>query len=209
MANLSSSTPSIQVFVKNEFLHNQEEGHGLFTKGWITALRTIKGYAVTFYVLLENGVLFTGLPIHSFVHKKEAAKLDLSDLELWDSLSYDHSVFQIEFLKNMSCSVLLKNKTIEQGEYLFSIDFSNQTGLSGISETPNEWKVFHFLKLKNGNFALYPQNRIIFKDASLIKETSLQTINYKVNTQEWLSENGNKWNVSNDDNYIYGVTDHE
>ena len=131
--------------------------------------------------------------------------MDLQELEMWDSISYDHSVLQFDFLKSMSCQVLLKDKKVYDGKYVFSIDFSSQSGLSNISETPNEWKVFHFIKLENGNFALYPQNRILFKDASFINPTDPSTIKYQVNTQEWFSENGNKWTVSNDYDYLYGV----
>ena len=207
MANLSSSTPSIPVLVRNEFLYNQTKGHGETTPGWMVGLRTIKGFAVTFYVLLENGVLFTGLPIHALCHKKDAPSEELTTLEMWDSLSYDHSIFQIDFLKKMSTSVLLKNKKVAKGEYKFSIDFSSQSSLGNLSETPNEWKVFHFIKLENGNFALYPQNRLLFKDAALTKETDSKSIDYLVNTQEWSSEDGNKWNCANDEKYVYGGED--
>lgn len=205
MAHLSSSAPAIPLFVRNEFLYNQEKGLGDFTPGWLIGLRTIKGFAVTFYVLLENGVLFTGLPIQALCYKKGSPKMDLADLEMWDSLSYDHSIFQLEFLKKMSLNVLLKNKAISNGEYVFSIDFSNQTGLSGISESPHEWKVFHFVKLENGNFALYPQNRILFKDAALTKAQNPKNIDYKVNQTEWTAETGSKWSVGDDSNYIYGM----
>lgn len=209
MAHLSSSCPNIPVYVRNEFLHNHEEGFEDVTPGWIVGLRTVKSAAVTFYVLLENGVLFTGLPIHALCHSSVAKKLDLADLEMWDALSYDHSVFQLDFLKGMSCSVLLKNKEIQAGEYCFSIDFSNQTGLKSLAESPNEWKAFHLIKLKTGNFALYPQNRIIFKDASLTKTPNLDKIKYKVNTIEWSCEDGNKWTVGNEENYLYGITGNE
>lgn len=203
--NLSSSTPAIQVLVRNQFLYDQTKGHGEHTSGWLVGLRTIRGFAVSFYVLLENGVLFTGLPIHALCHKKEAPEDPLSVLEMWDSLSYDHSIFQLDLLKRMNVSVLLKNKTVAPGEYVFSLDFSNQSSLSGIAETPNEWKVFHFIKLKNGNFALYPQNRILFKDASFAHNQEAKTIDYLVNTTEWFSEDGNKWTVAEDSKYIYGV----
>lgn len=209
MANLSSSCPSFPVLVRSEFLYNQEKGEGFFTKGWVVALRTVKGFAVSFYVLLENGVLFTGLPIHALCHDETAPKLELGELEMWDSLSYDHSIFQIEFLKGMACRVLLRNKQIYDGEYCFSVDFSNQTGLSGIAESPNEWKVFHLIKLKNGCFCLYPQNRILFKDASLTKNTEPANIDYKVNTKEWGCEDGNKWTVGYDSSYMYGVNRNE
>ena len=202
--HISSSTPSIQLLVRNEFLFNQKSGFGEYTKGWLVGVRTVKGLAATFYVLLENGVLFTGLPIHALCHKP-SEKMQLGDLEMWDCLAYDHSVFQFDFLKGMACNVLLRNKETHPGEYLFSLDFSSSGSLTNISESPNEWKVFHFIKLNNGNFCLYPQNRMLFKDASLVIPTDPSSIKYQVNTTEWGCEDGNKWTVGYDSSYMYGV----
>lgn len=202
--HLSSSTPSVQLLVRNEFLYNQSSGQNEYTKGWLVGVRTIKGLAVTFYVLLENGVLFTGLPVHALVWKP-CEKRELGELEMWDALSYDHSIFQFDFLKGMACLVLLRNKNTYEGEYLFTIDFSSSGSLTSIAESPNEWKLFHFIKLKEGNFCLYPQNRIMFKDASLVIPTDPSTIKYKVNTTEWGCEDGNKWTVGYDSSYMYGL----
>ena len=203
---LTSNTPAIEVYVRNEFLYNQLRGFGEFTTGWLVSLRTVKGFAVTFTVLLDNGVLFTGLPIHAFTHKQvirpNVDSPSLQDMQMWDCLSYDHSVVQFDFLKRMSCNVLLRDKTIRSGNYIFTVDFCNASTLNTLAETPNEWKMFHFIKLNDGNFCLYPQNRIIFKDASLTVPVDISNIASRVNTTEWLCETGDKWNVSTD-NYMY------
>ena len=199
--HLSSSTPSIVLKVRNEFLYNQKSGWGEYTNGWLVGIRTVKGYATTFYVLLENGVLFTGLPVHALCHMPCEA-LHLSEAQMWDNISYDHQIFEINFLKGMSLTVLLKNRQKEAGTYLFSLDFSNAYSLAGRAETPHEWKCFHFIKLNSGNFCLYPQNRILFKDASLIVPNN-DTIKYQVNMHPWACEDGNKWTVGMDSNYMY------
>ena len=201
--HLSSSAPSIPLLVRNEFLYNQKSGHGEYTKGWLVGIRTVKGLAVTFYVLLENGVLFTGLPVHALCHVPGSPSMQLGELQMWDCLSYDHQIFELNFLKKMSLSVLLRNKQLETGEYVFSIDFSNAYSLTGLAESPNEWKCFHFIKLDCGNFCLYPQNRILFKDASLVTPDPTP-IKYQVNVEEWKVEDGNKWTVP-DSNYMYGM----
>ena len=162
--------------------------------------------AVTFCVLLENGVLFTGLPINAFC-TKSCDKQSLSDLELWDCLSYDNNLIEMNLLKGMNCSVFLKNKTKEPAKYLFTIDFCNSSTLSGLSETPNEWKMFHVLELNSGNYCIYPQNRIQFMDASLCKHEDVTDIGYKVNQTKYVCEDGNKWSVSNDEDYLYGVNE--
>ena len=206
MAFLNNNTPNFKVLVRNEFLFNQEKGHGEYTPGWVVNLRTVKGMAVTFCVLLENGVLFTGLPINAFC-TKSCDKQSLSDLELWDCLSYDNNLIEMNLLKGMNCSVFLKNKTKELARYLFTIDFCNSSTLSGLSETPNEWKMFHVLELNSGNYCIYPQNRIQFMDASLCRQEDVTSIGYKVNQTKYVCEDGNKWSVSNDEDYLYGVNE--
>lgn len=205
MSYLTSSTPAIELFVRDQFLYNQKEKAGSFTPGWLVGVRTVRGQATTFHILLNNGVLFTGLPIHALCSQEKAPELNLGDLQMWDNISYDHSVVEFDFIKSMNCKVLLRNKEIHDGRYIFSIDFSSQNSLRNLAETPHEWKIFHFIALANGCFALYPQNRIMFSDASLLKPTDPSSIRYQVNTQIWNAEDGNKWSVGNDDSYFYGV----
>jgi hypothetical protein len=206
MAHLNSNTPNLQVYVRNEFLYNQEKGHGEYTQGWVVGIRSVKGMALTFLVLLVNGVLFTGLPV-SALCSKPCEKQNIGDLQLWDCLSYDHNVVEYSFLKNMNCSVYLKDKTKNLGKYLFTVDFCNSASFSGLSETPNEWKMFHFVELDNGNYCLYPQNRIQFIDASICKLEDVATLGYKVNQTKYICEDGNKWSVCDDETYLYGIYD--
>ena len=65
----------------------------------------------------------------------------------------------------------MKDNSLIDGEYLFTIDSLppqvHDTTL--VNEAP-EHKSFNFIKLYNGQFALQPNNRIIWKDPSLIKD---------------------------------------
>lgn len=205
MSFVNANLPPFECLIRNEFLFNQEKGHRDFSKGWVIAIRSIKGFGLQFYVLLESGAIFSGLPLHALTFDKEAPVWDLGIHQLWDSLSYDISVIQIDFIKNMTCEVLLKNKIVEQGYYMFTVDFAHPGEFKGLAETPNEWKALHFIALDNGNIVAYPPNRIIFKDAALTNPEILASKQgYKVNTTPWHCEDGNKWSVGNDDNYYYG-----
>lgn len=200
------NVPPLKVWVRNEFLYNQSSGHGDYTQGWVHAVRSIKGNALQFYVLLESGALFTGLPIHAFTTDKTAPKWELSKHQLWDNLSSDINCFCMEFIKGMNVDVFLKDKTIESGWYLFSLDYAHVSENSkGLANTPDEWKSAHVIELKNGNIVAYPPNRIAFKDASLT-DTSISpaSLGYKVNTTEWHCETGNKCDsYYNNEEYYY------
>ena len=62
--------PSIDVWVRKEYLKDHEDGHGEFVKGiWITA-KSIPGRAFYFETYLPDyGALYDKLPISAFVSK--------------------------------------------------------------------------------------------------------------------------------------------
>lgn len=201
----NQNIPPIQCYVRNDYLHNGRTGHGQFTPCWVIGVRSIQGQALTFYALLENGVLFTGLPIHAFAVLPASPRMTLNDLQMWDCLSYSVDVFELTMLKKMSCNVFLKSGKKEKGHYLFSIDFNNKGEIQGLAETPNHWKLAHMIQLDNGNYCVYPQNRIQFTDSALTVATDVSKLGYKTNTKVWSCEDTSDWSVSDDDNYLYGV----
>lgn len=205
---MNKNIPAIQCLVRKEFLHDQQEGHGQFVPCWIFAVRSVKGLALQFYALLETGAMFTGLPLNAFCTSVTAPKLELGVSQLWDNLSNDIDVVELSFIKGMDCCVFLKNQEKTGGEYLFTIDYSHQdpniTNV-GLSHTPNEWKGLHVIETYDGNFVAYPPNRIFFKDASLtLPDTDPSKEGYRLNTQTWKCEDGNKWSVGDSEEFFYG-----
>jgi hypothetical protein len=93
---------------------------------------------------------------------------DLEDLQLWNSFSYYPSVTVFDFLSGQRCKYLGKNKKFYHGEYLFTIDWAHPE--SNIvdtehSEIPDQHKCGHVLALDNGNYAIQPNNRILWRRA--------------------------------------------
>lgn len=204
---MNKNLPALSILVKNEFLFNQTKGHGETTPGWLVGVRSVKGLALQFYCLLETGALFTGLPIHALATLPDAPKWDISKHQLWNNLSFDIDVVSFDFIKDMECQVLLKDKTTEVGNYLFTVDYihrsANEVNTS-LTHTPNEWKSAHIILLHNGNFVAYPPNRILFKDASLVDpNTNAKYLGYKVNTHIWAADEAEKWSVGDSDEFFY------
>ena len=76
------------------------------------------------------------------------------------------------------------------GEYLFTIDWCHPE--SNIldtehSEIPHEHKCGHVLALDNGNFAIQPNNRILWNISNFTTRNDIP--DYKVQTTEWNVEN--------------------
>lgn len=201
---VNANIPPFQALVRNEFLFNQESGHGKYTYCWVHAVRSIKGQALQFYALLEDGALFTGLPIHAFTTKESAPNWGLGTHQFWDNLSYEIDVIEQTFLRNMDCTVVLKTKEKIAGTYMFSIDYVGE----GLAQTPNEWKSAHIIQLENGNIVGYPPNRLIFQDASIVdKSANPFKKGYKVNNIKWLCEDNEVFTAGEDDKYFYGAVD--
>jgi hypothetical protein len=101
----------------------------------------------------------------------------------------------------------MKNKKFYEGTYLLTIDncYSSSNEFNNtLSETPNEHKSFNLIKLDNGQFALQPNNRILFYDQSLIP-SGTKIPDFKVSTKEYSCEDGNKWSAGDEDKFFYDI----
>jgi hypothetical protein len=151
--------------------------------------------------------------------KEEAAVLcinekmehqDLEDLQLWNSFSYYPSITVFDFLKGQRCKYFSKNKNkVYHGEYLFTVDWAHpEPNISDTehSEIPDQHKCGHVLALDNGNYAVQPNNRILWSIPSFT--TSSFVPDYKVQTTYWNVEN--KGLVTEDtDKFFYDIIDKE
>ena len=59
----------------------------------------------------------------------------------------------------------MKDKSLERGRYLFTIDWCNGQDYDfGYSEIASGHKCAHIIELKNGQYAAQPNNRVIWSD---------------------------------------------
>jgi len=128
-------------------------------------------------------------------------------LELWDAFSYDISVTTYEYLKGLHCHVKLKNGQWFPGLYVVTLDWAG----SAYAEDPGEGghKCGHLLALETGHYAIQPNNRIYWREASFITKP-LQTSerpDYLTNNHVWSCETGSKW-AEDSARFFYEVVDH-
>lgn len=209
MAFLVHNLPPVHVLVRKEYLYDLEHGHGEYTPGIWISVRSVQGKALYFETLLtEYGALYDKLPLSAFVWKTDHGDLPLDTLQLWDCFDYSITVIQKPILSR--CEFFGKDRQMHPGEYMFTIDtcHSESSTLNiNFSEEDPEHKTFNVIKLDNGQFAAQPNNRVIWRDSSLIPEKLLRP-DFKVCTQNYAVETEPKWSVGHTDEWQY-MTDEE
>jgi hypothetical protein len=209
MSYLNASIPPIYCQIRREYLYDLKLNKGETEDCVVFGLTSIPGRAVLFHTLLTNGAIFWRLPISAFIQKRfecsGVPNQNLVDLELWNSFSYYPSVNTFDFLIGQKCKYLGVDKKFYAGEYLFTIDWAHPEPNildTEHSEIPQEHKCGHVLALDNGNYAIQPNNRILWNVPSFT--TATHWPDYKVQSSYWNVEN--KDFISEDsDNMFYEI----
>lgn len=190
-------------WVRDHFLYEDRPKHfGNFTKAIVVGLRSAGAEALGFWCLLENGAQYGPLPIHALAHREGAPQRELHDLELWDCFGEDFGVARLDFLTHMRCYVRVGDpweRDWESARYLFTIDWTN----NGCSNEPSQRKTAHLVALADGNYALQPNNRMLWDDASFT-ELNLGPHwhpGYSVQTRLWRAEDGPRRHLTEDWDY--------
>ena len=210
MAFLVHPLPPVPVWVKKEYLYDHQKDHGELTPGIWISVKSTQAKALYFETLLTDyGALYDKLPLSAFVWKQDYDKsnqLSLDTLQLWDCFDYHLTVIQKPLLSR--CEFFGKDKQIHPGEYAFTIDTAHADISildTNFSEHDPEHKSFNVIKLDNGQFAAQPNNRVIWRDQSLIPE-KLMTPDFKVCSQNYQVETTPKWTVGHSDEWQYKTT---
>jgi hypothetical protein len=214
MSFLVANIPPIHCYIRKEFLYDFEKGHGEYEPCiWVT-VKSIRGQAFRIESYLPRyGALYDKLPVHAYVSRCDNLDsekfLPLDTLQIWDCFSYDFTVVQKTFLKNLSCKFYAKDKQLYQGNYMFTIDNAcpNPNIIdTTYSEWPEDHKSFNFIELDNGQYAAQPNNRCIFLDAAS-NPKELLFPDFKVCTKKYVVETNPKWALGDSDTVMYETTD--
>ena len=212
MSELICNLPAEDVWVRREYLRDHQDGHGEFVRGVWVSCKSIPGRAFYFETYLpEYGALFDKLPISAFVSRPETPDPDLplNNLQFWNCMDYGVVAISKQFIGSMDFEVLTRDHGKLAGSYIATID-NYHADINTIdystSETPAEHKSNNLLQLENGQFCLYPNNRMRVYDNSLTPQTPLQP-DFKVSTVEYQVENGNLTRLGDTDEYYWKTKD--
>lgn len=195
MAYLNHNIPTITCFIRNEFLFNHECGFGEYTLADVHSVASIEKRVPLFEAFLENGVNWTRRPIHAFCWKKDAPKHPLEVHMYWDCFSGYIDVQVRSRLAGLRAELIDYKGTKRVGNYMFTLDWSweNKAGVldTNFSETP-EHKCGHLFKMEDGNFFIYPNNRIIWYDDAWTYNRISKNPGYKIDLTTYSVENKRK-----------------
>jgi hypothetical protein len=211
MAFLNANIPPIECFVRSNFLQNRlqfDDKTDSYLPVLIFGVASVPHHAPLFHFIMEDEGLWFRMPIHAFCSKVDTPQTSLENLVLWDSFSAEIAVTQFDFLINKRMKYIDRQKNWKEGNYLFTLDWchsdKNKPNL-GFSEVPGQHKCGHFIALDDGNFAIQPNNRIRAFEPSFVTKPGTNVIERKLNTNTWTVERTNKWVLSDDDKYNYGI----
>ena len=212
MSELICNLPSEDVWVRKEYLRDHQDGHGEFVKGiWVSA-KSIPGRAFYFETYLpEYGALFDKLPISAFLSEPETPEPDLplNNLQFWNCMDYGVVAISKNFIGSMDFEILSRDHGALTGSYICTLD-NYHSDINAIdystSETPAEHKSSNLLELENGQYCLYPNNRMRVYDNSLTPQEPLQP-DFKVSTIEYQVESGNRTRLGDTDEYFWKTKD--
>jgi len=210
---LVANIPAVEVWVDKKYLYDFQKdengnllGDGEWERGhWVT-VKSIPNRALLFETYIDEfGAIYDKLPLSAFRWHLDGLDVEypLDWLQIWDCLSYDISVIEKRALRFCRTRTLLKDKSLVEGEYLFTIDttHSNPAEIdTGWSETPNEHKSYNISKLVNGQFVAQPNNRTRFIQPSRTGD-ELKIPYFRYSTKVWSVEGTSKW--VNGENWSY------
>ena len=204
----------MQVWVRREYLRDHEDGHGEFVKGvWVSA-KSLAGRAFYFETYLpEYGALFDKLPISAFLSspKTPDPDMDLPNLQFWNCMDYGVVCIHKQFIGSMDYEVFTRNHGVMKGYYIATLDNYHDNSDEfdwSTSEQPSEHKSHNLIELENGQYGLYPNNRMRVYDNSLTPQEP-KLPDFKVSTEYYQVENGNDWGRLGDTDEYFWQTPEE
>lgn len=156
-----------------------------FEPAWLVSVRALRGRPFCFQVWIDNycacydkvrpDCLYWKIP------EQKDEQLPLTEIQMWECLSNDIELFQKAQLADVPMLVNLGEGDCVEGNYWFTIDcIPEKQSLGyldvGDSDLLDEHKEMNFVKLKNGQIAIYPNNRLKWIPESLSSEESIKRI---------------------------------
>ena len=202
MPFLNHNIPTITCLMRNEYLFNHKKGHGEFTPCDVHAVASMERRVPLFEAFLENGVNWTRRPITAFCWKPDAPIRPLNEHVYWDCFSSYVDVQVRSRLNRLRAKLITPSGEQRSGIYLFTLDwsFENRAMLdTNFSETP-EHKCGHVFQMDEGNYYVYPNNRIIWHDNAWVYNPIIKNPGYEIDMNIYSVENRSE--MITDNSYI-------
>ena len=148
--------PYIPCFVSNKYILEDKIG---VTEAYVYSVTAIRNRPMLFNVHTIDGALYSRLPLWALSYKHPIIEpLNKKQIDPWGVIGDKCQVIQHAYLKGYQPSIIKHPKI--GTHYLMSFDWHD----GGFSEDPAQSKTMHLFALSNGQFGMFPNNELIFKD---------------------------------------------
>jgi hypothetical protein len=159
------NVPTFKCVVANEFLTGGKQSG--FTEGYLVAVRCLKSRPLFFTVHLQNGALYSNVPInHIYAESSTKGQLELHEAQPWSCLEPPVNAVLLAHMKDYDVRVLSRNL---RGRYLFTIDYHGE----GLAQDPEQHKMHHVIETEEHCLVAMPNNYCIFGDQYFTKQMDL------------------------------------
>lgn len=169
---MTLSTPPLKIRVLARFMSDaaalsRHPDTPALVSAYLVAVTTIAGRPLRFTVLLENGALFSGLPISALFCDKHGADipsapqpLSISEAQPWSCLESPAQILEYELLRDSRVWVRTPRFENRACYYLFTIDYHGE----GLAEDPEQSKSHNLLVTDRGELVAMPNNYCLFEN---------------------------------------------
>ena len=192
--------PKSRVYVRKDAWGGSDKE---YQEAWLVSVRALRGRPYCFQVWVDEfcacydkvkpDCLYWKLP------HLDHEKLDLTEVQMWECLSGSIELFHKAQLADVPMLVYLGEGEFAEGNYWFSIDCLPERQSMGYidvgdTELLDEHKESNVVRLKSGQIAIYPNNRLKWIPESLATPEAIKTpppwkvASNSVWDQEWLEQ---------------------
>lgn len=159
---MNLNIPHLYIYVRAKFLHRGSDVGERLYPCVAHAIHSRGGKALMFHVYTNFNAHFSLVPLHALCTKEITDELPLDMLQLWDCFDNEACWITYDYLYGKRCQVMLKDTTKVWGTYEGTVYWEN----NAYSDEPTQYKEGHLILLDNGQLAVQPNNRLIFRDMS-------------------------------------------
>ncbi len=181
---IHENIPAFNAQIEKKYLYDMDETYAnMYIPCTVFSIASYKGDALTFQILLEDGSVFSYIPLNAILKKQnhlnkdnedkrekdgiKKDRLELSDLVYKNCPGEDITVADFNHLHGRVDAYFKQKNLWLEGEYICTIDW------------PRENELFHLIGLENNQYAALPNHKIKFK-------TGIRSFqDYKKLHQEW------------------------
>jgi hypothetical protein len=174
--------PKARVFIRKDMWGESKEE---FEPAWLVSVRALRGRPLCFQVWVDDYcACYDKVRLDCLYWKLPSEKhqpLELADLQMWECLSNDIELFHKAQLADVPMLVNMGDGDIAEGNYWFTVDCVPEKQSLGYvdvgdSDLLEEHKEMNVVRLKNGQVAVYPNNRLKWIPESLASKDSVKKV---------------------------------